>query len=937
VEIEGIKFYSPLDGQDLMKIFDCFMFFNELDILELRLMELYTHVDYFVLVEGNKTHVGNDKEFIFEKNKERFAPWMDKIIHIKVEDFPPDVPTNAQFLENYHRNQISRGLVGIAQPGDRIMVSDVDEIPNMEIVKKYLDYPDWIHFKCDLFYYYVNNQTANGFGGVVVSPYELMTSPQQMRMMAIRYSKWWDSCGQDNIIVNAGWHYSYLCGGDAERVKFKASNILEGHNTEEDVGSVEDVAEKIKNRQDLYNRGSRRYKQTVVDISNNKPTSLDTWLLKHPEYYYNEIKLTIGILSWKEHRTLRNTLDSYTRAGLLAYPAQIFIFFNEIDDEDRRIAEEYGIEYHGAETNLGIAGGYKEMLGYVTQPNFLFLENDWMIREDAFGRVASQLRDGEKFLLSADVIRYRNRREPGMPLWTMQFKGNELSRPEHLLDCVHWHADPDTLFPEYITKVAPHWYAASAKNANWTNNPHMVRTEWAKNVLVPKLAGDIELSLQEWWQKTDYKVVQGEGLFTHDRVIKIRGIDINLYQDENVSNDIRRHQDFFESPILDYIREKYPVQKTIVDAGANIGNHALYFANFLKFESMHCFEPIDRNYKILESNTHDVKIKLYKQALSSEKKTLKMNLGGRNMGSCIVSDTGDVPVEAVTLDSLNLQNVTLLKIDVERHEPELLKGAKETISRCHPLILIEDDTGEYAKLLPGYIQEMYWHRYRTYLYRWIDKPYLIELYTRTPGCANYERTFPIVSDSVRHLPIVLRTYRGHLHRWDHMPMTLGDTMCIFTDSADVIFQKPFPELDPKLIYVSNEGKTFQENSVWRSLIRRYTQFQPMLPEIIYNVGSFACSGKLMKSWCEYLFSVRGKCRQNSIEQLWFNVWLRLPENKPLMTEMPGLFAALYGNVETGTAILKDNQFVTPDGIPYTVVHFNGNLKNIYHSVLYNET
>lgn len=259
------------------------MFFNELDILELRLMELYDHVDYFVLVEGNQTHVGNPKEYLFENNKERYSKWLDKIIHVKVDDFPPDRPGNAQFLENYHRNQISRGL-GSAKPGDRIMVSDVDEIPNMEIVKQYLDYPGWIHFKCDLFYYYVNNKTANGFGGVVMSPFELVTSPQRMRMMAIRKSAWWGSGGHDNVIVNAGWHYSYLCGGDANRVKFKASNILEGHNSEPLVGTVEQVADKIKNHKDLYGRRSGRYRQSIVDISTNKPKSLDNWLKIHPEY-----------------------------------------------------------------------------------------------------------------------------------------------------------------------------------------------------------------------------------------------------------------------------------------------------------------------------------------------------------------------------------------------------------------------------------------------------------------------------------------------------------------------------------------------------------------------------------------------------------------------------------------------------------------------------
>ena len=260
------------------------MFFNELDLLELRLSELYTDVDYFVLVEANQTHVGNPKEFIYEQNKDRFKQWADKIIYVKVEDFPPDRPEIPAFLENYHRNQIVRGLKDRAEHDDKIMVSDVDEIPNMEIIKQHLDYPGWIHFKCDLFYYYVNNKTANGFGGVVMSSYKLMSSPQRMRMMAIRKSAWWGTGGHDNIIVNAGWHYSYL--GGAERVKFKANNILEGHNTTEVIGTVENVAEKIKNQKDLYNRRTARYKQSYVDISNNKPKHLDEWLKKYPEYYY---------------------------------------------------------------------------------------------------------------------------------------------------------------------------------------------------------------------------------------------------------------------------------------------------------------------------------------------------------------------------------------------------------------------------------------------------------------------------------------------------------------------------------------------------------------------------------------------------------------------------------------------------------------------------
>ena len=69
-------------------IFDCFSFFNELDILEIRLNVLASVVDKFVLVEAVRRHSGEPKELFFEKNKQRFSPFLDKIIHVVVDDEP---------------------------------------------------------------------------------------------------------------------------------------------------------------------------------------------------------------------------------------------------------------------------------------------------------------------------------------------------------------------------------------------------------------------------------------------------------------------------------------------------------------------------------------------------------------------------------------------------------------------------------------------------------------------------------------------------------------------------------------------------------------------------------------------------------------------------------------------------------------------------------
>jgi hypothetical protein len=234
-----------------------------------------------------------------------------------------------------------------------------------------------------------------------------------------------------------------------------------------------------------------------------------------------KLPLSIGILSWGDHPTLLNTLQSYQKAGLLDCATQVFIYFQEISSSDQEIAAKFGLTCFGGETNLGIAGGYREMLKYVNQPYYLFLENDWVILEENMSRVLSQFQEGEKLLQNhdVDVVRLRSRHHPGNPLYTAQFKGMELSRPEHLLDCLHWVANPVESFPLYIREISPGWFAASAKNANWTNNPHLVKTDWVKNELLPHLGNrDIERDLQKWWQETDYTVAQGEGIFTHIRI-----------------------------------------------------------------------------------------------------------------------------------------------------------------------------------------------------------------------------------------------------------------------------------------------------------------------------------------------------------------------------------------------------------------------------------
>lgn len=198
----------------------------------------------------------------------------------------------------------------------------------------------------------------------------------------------------------------------------------------------------------------------------------------------------------------------------------------------------------------------------------------------------------------------------------------------------------------------------------------------------------------------------------------IRGIMFHLHEYEDLSNHIKRERDFFEAEILDYLAEHHHDQKHIVDIGANIGNHSVFFANFLSYTKITCFEPIPTNFDLLVKNMAPyLNVFTTQVALSDHIKKLRMHLNQDNYGASKVDKDGPIYVSAKTLDSLRLADVTLIKIDVEGHEPQVLAGAKNTIDRDKPLVLIEDWYQQYGELLPNHEIEKAWPHHATYLYR----------------------------------------------------------------------------------------------------------------------------------------------------------------------------------------------------------------------------
>lgn len=240
-------------------IYDCFTFFNELDLLEIRLNILDDVVDKFVLVEATKTFSNINKPLYFEENKERFKKFENKIIHIIVNDYP--VYDTAWTYEYHQRNCIARGLTNCKE-NDVILISDLDEIPNPDKIKKYKDYPGVNVFKQRMFYYYLNNIDLK-------EPYWIDSSTRMLNYseftknnssaQKIRFIKGF-------LIENGGWHFSYLGGTEKIIEKIKSFSHQE-YNSSEYTDLIK-IKQRVENGQDLYsNKHEKRYAGIIIDKS----------------------------------------------------------------------------------------------------------------------------------------------------------------------------------------------------------------------------------------------------------------------------------------------------------------------------------------------------------------------------------------------------------------------------------------------------------------------------------------------------------------------------------------------------------------------------------------------------------------------------------------------------------------------------------------------
>jgi hypothetical protein len=211
----------------IMKIYDCSLFRNELDLLELRLKELYNHVDKFVIVEATHTFQCEPKELVLKNNWERFAQWHDKMIHVVVDDMPN---TGDAWANDFHqRNAIARGLVD-ADEDDLVIICDGDEILRPEVIDNMRNNPRDIYgFRTPYFNFKFNYMLVENHESYCVwitagkkkfigNPEDFRAKRFQLTTLDYEYDD-----GRIKMYEHAGWHFTYM--GDTEWVKNKLKSF----------------------------------------------------------------------------------------------------------------------------------------------------------------------------------------------------------------------------------------------------------------------------------------------------------------------------------------------------------------------------------------------------------------------------------------------------------------------------------------------------------------------------------------------------------------------------------------------------------------------------------------------------------------------------------------------------------------------------------------
>jgi len=289
-----------------MKTFDCFTFFNELDLLEFRLRFMDPYVDHFVIAESNLTFNGKPKSYNFEEARDRFKPWMHKIIHIPVvqentgltfeNDDRYNPASNAWKLENEQRNALLGAGMHMADD-DLVILSDLDEIPDPKVLAKINKANLPMAFSLLFHYYYLNCQNtgeSRWWKGCIASTgkqFKAIT-PQGLRNNRDVYSSF----------AKGGWHFSFL--GGAEKISYKIQSYAHTEYNRAEFYDEQHILDAISKGEDVLKRNGVKFKCFPLSYY---PEKLQKLMLDYPGLIRKTGSGLLDDLYYKIRRVLKGS------------------------------------------------------------------------------------------------------------------------------------------------------------------------------------------------------------------------------------------------------------------------------------------------------------------------------------------------------------------------------------------------------------------------------------------------------------------------------------------------------------------------------------------------------------------------------------------------------------------------------------------------------
>jgi beta-1,4-mannosyl-glycoprotein beta-1,4-N-acetylglucosaminyltransferase len=245
------------------KVFDCFTFFNEFNLLKTRLEELDDIVDYFVICEGKYTFTGKEKPLYFKENKDKFKKYENKIIHLIDYEMPLD-SLSPWIREEHQRNFLNNGLKKFKlNENDQILISDIDEIPSKKTLKKILPV-NWIFsLQQDFYYYNLYTISTVKWRKAKIINYKTYLSKYNCKPHDVRnerdFRRIYNKIFYRNVIRNGGWHFSFF--GDEFNIINKIENFSHSEFNQEKFKKVDHIKDSINEGLDIFERKNMKFKK----------------------------------------------------------------------------------------------------------------------------------------------------------------------------------------------------------------------------------------------------------------------------------------------------------------------------------------------------------------------------------------------------------------------------------------------------------------------------------------------------------------------------------------------------------------------------------------------------------------------------------------------------------------------------------------------------